>query len=137
MESKACGHRGRPLSGNLSDAAHTIGRSPAHIARAAALFACWFWLGRACDENECRAVQPFEFFALEVRLRFGRCMLVNLADTHGPLRCAQVLFGAVLRGFETEFYSLKADVEKLILQIKKQMSLKVRGRRNHGTDNRV
>ena len=53
------------------------------------------------------------------------------------MRCAQVLFGAVLRGFETEFYSLKADVEKLILQIKKQMSLKVRGRRNHGTDNRV
>ena len=43
----------------------------------------------------------------------------------------------MLRGFETEFYSLKADVEKLILQIKKQMSLKVRGRRNHGTDNRV
>jgi len=74
-------------------------------------------------------VQPFEFFALEVRSRFGRRMLVNLADTHGPLRCAQVLFGAVLRGFETEFYSLKADVEKLILQIKKQMSLKVRGRR--------
>ena len=51
--------------------------------------------------------------------------LRSLADKHGPLRCAQVLFGTVLRGLESELNTLKADVEKLIVEIKKQMSLKV------------